>query len=136
MEDNKLTREVKRHAVIIAINAKHSDLEISQFFNVTRSFVHKVHRELEASDSNVESVAKRIKRKPRSDTVRTSQFVQQVQEIRGISGDLQVSEYTIHHIVHKDIQYKCYVMHSSVCTNSRTVILPGKMTFKQDRKTS
>ena len=54
MEDNKLTQEMKRHAVIVAIHAKHSDLEISQFLNVAWSFVHKVRRELEASDGNVE----------------------------------------------------------------------------------
>ena len=71
MEENKLTQEMKRHAVIVAIHAKHSDLEISQFFNVTRSFVHKVRRKLEASDGNVESVANRRKHKHRSDTVRT-----------------------------------------------------------------
>ena len=68
MENNKVTQEMKRHAVIVAIHAKHSDLEISQFFNVARSFVHKVRRELEASDGNVESVAKHRKHKPRSDT--------------------------------------------------------------------
>ena len=56
---------MKRHAVIAAIHAKHSDLEKSQFLNVARSFVR---RELEASDGNVESVAKRRKHKPRSDS--------------------------------------------------------------------
>ena len=61
MEDNKLTQEMKRHAVIVAIHANHSDLEISQFLNVARSFVHKVRRRLEVSDDNVESVAKRKK---------------------------------------------------------------------------
>ena len=81
MEDNKLTQEMKRHAVTIAIHAEHSDLEISQFFNVARLFVHKVHREFETSDGNVESVAMRRKHKLRSSTVRTPQFVQQVQAI-------------------------------------------------------
>ena len=52
MEDNKLTQEMKRHAVIVAIHANHSDLEISEFFKFARSFVHKVRRELEASDGN------------------------------------------------------------------------------------
>ena len=61
MEDNKLTQEMKRHAVIVAIHAKNSNFEISQFFNVARSFVHEVRRELEASDSNVGRVAKRRK---------------------------------------------------------------------------
>jgi len=44
--------------------------------NLARSFVHKVRQELEVSDDNVESVAKRKKHKARSDIVRTSQFVQ------------------------------------------------------------
>ena len=59
MEDNKLTHKMKRYAVIVAIHANHNDLEISQFLKFARSFVHKVRWELEASDGNVESVAKR-----------------------------------------------------------------------------
>ena len=60
MEDNKLTQEMKSHAVIVAIHAKHIDLGISRFFNVARSFIHKVRRGLEASDGKVESVSKYI----------------------------------------------------------------------------
>ena len=115
MEDNKLTHKINRHAVIITIHAKHRHLDISQFFNVAPSFFHKVRRELEASDGNVESVARRRKHKPRSDTVRTPQFVQQVQDIIGedtsIWRNLQVSECTIRRIVHEDTRYKSYVMH-------------------------
>ena len=33
-EDNKLTQDMKRHAIIFAIYVKHSDLEILQFLNV------------------------------------------------------------------------------------------------------
>jgi len=129
MEDNKLTQEMKRHAVIVAIHANHSDLEISQFLNVARSFVHKVRRGLEVSDDNVESVAKRKKHEGRSDTVRTSQFVQQVQgiidkdpskSIRAISRDLQVSECTIRRIVHEDIRYKSYVMRKGQFMSAQT----------------
>ena len=65
---------MKRHAVIVAIQAKHCDIEIIFFFP-------KNCRELEAFDGIVESVAKRRKHKPRSDTIRTLQFVQQVQDI-------------------------------------------------------
>ena len=64
----RCTREIQRSWNIAA-------------FECRRSFVHKVRRDLEASDSNVESVAKRRKHKRRSDTVRTPQFVQQVQDI-------------------------------------------------------
>ena len=62
--------------------------------------------------NNVESVAKRRKHKPPSDTVRTPLFVQQVQDIidedpsKSISRDLQVSGCTICRIVYEDIRYK------------------------------
>ena len=96
--------------------------------NFARSFVHKVHRELEISDDNVESVVKRKKHKARSDTVRTSQFVQQVQDIdedfsksiRAISRDLQISECTIRRIVHEDIRYKSHVMRKGQFISART----------------
>ena len=118
---------MKRHAVIVAIHAEHSDLEISQFFNVTRSFVDKVRRELEASYCNMESFANCRKHKPHS--VRTPQFVEQAQEIidedpsksiRVISGDLQVFECTILHNDHEDIRYKPYVMHRGQFTSAKT----------------
>ena len=129
MEDNKLTQEMKRHAVIVVIHTKHSDLEISQFFNVTRPFVHKIRRELEASDGNVENVAKHRKHKPRSDAVRTPQFVQQVQDIidedplisiRAFSRDLQVSEFLIRRSVHEDIRYKSCVMRRGQFMSAQT----------------
>ena len=105
---------MQRNAVIVAIHAKHSDLEMSQFFNVSRSFVHKVTQELEASDSNVESFAKSRKHNPGSDKLRTPQFVQQVKDIidedpskfiRAISRDLQVSDCTIRRIVYEDASF-------------------------------
>ena len=119
MVDNKLTQELKRHAVIVAIHAKHSDLEILQFLNVARSFLHKVRRGLEESDGDVESVGKHRKHKPSADTARTLQFVQQVQDIidedhsksiRAISRELQVSECRIRHIINEDVRSKFYVM--------------------------
>ena len=75
------------------------------------------------------SVAKRRKHKPRSDIVRTIQFVQEVQDIIdedtsksiiSISRDLQVSECTIRRIVHKDIRYKFYVMYSDQFMSAQT----------------
>ena len=125
-----LTQEINRHAVVAAIHAEHSDLDISQFLNVTRSFVHKV-RELEAPDGNVESVTRRRKHKLRLDTVRTPQSVQQVEDIinedpskfiRAISRDLQVSECTIRRILHEDIRYKSYVMRRSQFMPAQTLL--------------
>ena len=67
----------------------------------------------------MEKVAKRRKHKPRSDTVRTPQFVQQAQDIiyedpsksiGVISRYLHVSECSIPRTVPEDIRYKAYVM--------------------------
>ena len=130
MENNKLIQEMKRHAVIVAIHAKHSGLEISQFFNVTRSFVPKVLRELEASDGNVESIAR--KHKCLSHTARKLEFMRLVQDIidedpsksiRALSSDLQVSECTIRRIVHDDIRYKSYVMRRGQFMSVQSLLL-------------
>ncbi|KYN01851.1 hypothetical protein ALC62_07323 [Cyphomyrmex costatus] len=109
------------------IHANHSDLEIFQFLKIARSFVHKVCRELEASDDNVESVAK--KHEARSDRVRTSRFVQQVQgiidddplkSIRAIPRDLQVSECIISRNVNEDIRHNSYVMREGQFMSAQT----------------
>ena len=56
-----LTNEIKRHAVIVALKANHGDLEIAHFLRVARSFVHKIHKELEKENNNVMSVSKHKK---------------------------------------------------------------------------
>ena len=105
-----MTQEMKRHAVIVAIHAKRSNLEISQFLNVSRSFIQKVRRELETSDGNVESVAACRK----INLVQTqlehhslcTKFMTLLMEIlqTSISRNLQVCKYTIHHNVRQDIR--------------------------------
>ncbi|XP_025161974.1 uncharacterized protein LOC112590242 [Harpegnathos saltator] len=129
MEEYKITQEMKRHAVIIAICAKHTDLEISNFLNCARSFVHKVRRELEASASDVETVAKRKKHEERSDTTKNTQFVQQVQEIvdespsksmRAIARDLNVSESLIRRVVYEDLRYTSNVMRRGQFMSAQT----------------
>jgi len=129
MEDYKVTQEMKRHAVIVAICAKHTDLEISNFLNCARSFVHKVRRELGASAGDVETVAKRKRHEERSDTTRNTQFVQQVQEVvdespsksmRAIARDLNVSEGLIRRVVHENLRYKSYVMRRGQFMSAQT----------------
>ena len=129
MANYQLTHEMKRHAVIVAIHAKHSDVEIARFLEVARSFVHKVRKELEASSGDMSPVAKRKKASQRSDSIRTPQFVQRVQNIidanpgtsmRAISRDLQVSEGTIRNVVHEDIRYKSYVMRKGQFMSAHT----------------
>ena len=124
-----LTQEMKRHAVIVALTAKHTDLEISNFLNVARSFVYKVRMELEINDGNVSPVAKRKKHFQRSDAIRTPEFIQNVQKIidedpgrsmRSIAKGLKVSEWTIRTVVHQDIRYKSYVMRKCQFVSAKT----------------
>ena len=100
-----------------------------------RLFTKFVDISLEASDDNVIGVEKRRKRKPRSDTVRILQFVQQVQDnidqdptksIGAISRDLQVCECTIRRIVHEDIRYKSYVICRGQFMSAQTLPLHMK----------
>ena len=58
MADNKLTQEIKRQVVIVAIIAEHNDLQIAQFLKVARSFVFKVCKELEDNDGQISPVTK------------------------------------------------------------------------------
>lgn len=120
---------MKRNAVIVALSAKHSDIEISTFLNVSRSFVHKVRLQLYEYDGNVSPVAKRKKHSQRSDTIRTPEFIPNVQNIidenprrsmRSIAKELQVSEWTIRAVVHQNIRYKSYVMRRSQFMSSKT----------------
>lgn len=115
----ELTQEMKRHAVIVASAAGHSDFEISNFLNVARSFVNKIRKECLASDRNVSSISKRKTHSSRSDIVRNINFVQKVQDVihespgtsmRNIAKRLSVSESTVRRTVHNDLKCKSYVM--------------------------
>ena len=66
---------MKRHAAIITICAKHTDLETSNFLNCTWPLVHKVCHELEVSDGDTLPVAKCKKHKEFSNTIRTIQLI-------------------------------------------------------------
>ncbi|KPU74657.1 uncharacterized protein Dana_GF26712 [Drosophila ananassae] len=129
MEDNILTQEMKRHAVIVALHAEHSDLEISTFLKVARSFVYKVRQELQSSGGNVKSTGKRKKHEQRSDCVKTPKFIEQVQDtvdldpsksMRAVARDLNVSEGLIRKIVHEDLRYKSYVMRRGQFMSAQT----------------
>ena len=64
---------------VVAIMAEHSNLQIVQFLKVTRSFVFKVHKELEDNDGQISPVTKRKKHHQCSDSIKTRKFIQQVQ---------------------------------------------------------
>ena len=106
MEAFALTHEMERHAVIVSLAANHTDSVIAEFLNVARSFVHKVRKELEASNGDFSSVSERKKHSRRSDAVRSSDFVEEIQNVidadpsksmRAIAEEIHVSERTIRH---------------------------------------
>lgn len=76
------------------------------FLEVARSFVHKVPKELEASDRDGSPVAMHKKDSRHSESIRSPQFVQRVQiimdannGIRVIARGLQVTEGAIRNVV-------------------------------------
>lgn len=71
MEAYKLTQEMKRHVVLIALAAHHSDLETATFLVVAKSFVYKVGTQLMCCGSGVVSVVKRKRHCQRSNIIRT-----------------------------------------------------------------
>lgn len=73
---DQLINEMKWYAAIVVIHTKHSDVEIVSLLEVTRWFVHKVQKELEASNEDVSHVAKRKNHSRFSGSIRTPQFVQ------------------------------------------------------------
>lgn len=84
-------------------------------------YCHKVQKELETSKWNVSPVAKCKVHSQHSDSIRTQQFIQQVQNIINgnsrmsmgtIVRDLHVSEDIICNVVHKDIWYKSYIINN------------------------
>lgn len=74
-----------------------------------------MRRELKASDGDMETGAKRKKHEERSDSTRTSRFVQQVQDIvgqdpsksmRAFAKDLNVLKGLTRHVIHEVLQHK------------------------------
>ena len=109
MADNKLTQEMKRYAVIVAIMAEHSNLQIVQFAN---RCVLPLLQLFEDNNGQISSVTKRKKHQQCSDSIRTLEFIQQVQNIieesphksmRSIAKDLGVSEAAIQRTVHENL---------------------------------
>lgn len=106
--------------VLVALAANDSELEISTFPNVERSFVYKVRKELVSGD-DVASVMRRKEHSQQSDFVRMPDFVQQLQAIvsddpgksmRSIAKEPQVTKSTIRLAVHEDLRYHFYDMSS------------------------
>lgn len=123
-----LTQEMKRHAVLVALHAEHSDLEIANFLKVSRQFVYKVRNELVGASGDVNLVSTRKSHSPRSGAIRSPEFVEEVQKIidddpgksmRAIAKSLSVSESTVRRIVHKDIVYKSYKLRKGQLLNAK-----------------
>lgn len=71
MANYQLTHGMKRHAILIAIPAKHSDVEIARLLEVTRPFVYKDWKVLEGCSSDVSPVANRKKHSQCLESIKT-----------------------------------------------------------------
>ena len=129
MADTSINNEMKRHAVIVSIKAKHSNLEIARFLKVARSFVCKVRKELNENNGDELATSKRKQHCQRSDSLRTPEFVRRVhgmidenlgKSMRHLAKDLQVSEGTIRNVVHQDLGYKSYVLRRGQFMSTKT----------------
>lgn len=129
MAQSNITQEMKRHAVIVSIAAGHTNSEIAAFLNVARSFVYKVRRELVDARGNVASTSQRKQHSRRSDSIRTSEFINAIQSaidespgksMRALAKDFQVDEATIRRVVHEDLRYKSYVIRRGQFMSQKT----------------
>lgn len=119
MAENQITQKMKRHAVLVALKAGHSDLEIARFLKVARSFVHKVRQELQSNNGTVSKIAKRKENSKRCDMMRTDDFVEKIKQavdanprnsMRSHAKHFKVSEGTIRNVVHENMGYKSYAL--------------------------
>ncbi|UYV70563.1 hypothetical protein LAZ67_7003540 [Cordylochernes scorpioides] len=101
MAEPTLTKEMKRHAVIVSLAAGHTDSETVTFLKVAPSFVFIVRRELEAAKGDVVKFSQRKQHCRRSDSIRT--FKSRVQAaidedpgklMRELTREVQVDEAT------------------------------------------
>lgn len=132
MVSNKLTQEVKRHAVVVAIDAKNGDGDTARFLEVARSSLHEVRKGLDVCSEVVSPVAKNETQR----TVSGHQNLYSVSaelyrcESRNVrDGDLHVPEVTIRNVGHKDIHHKSIRDEESAvhaCTRTRTTVTPSK----------
>ena len=75
-----LTKEMKRHAGIVALKADHRDLKTPCFLRVARMFVHNIRKELETENDNVMSVSKRKKHSTHSNSMKTLEYIHTVKQ--------------------------------------------------------
>lgn len=96
----------------MTLKVDHSDLEISRFLKVARSFIYKVLKELETEAGNVSPISNPLS------SLKHLNFIQQVQptiddnprKSRSLAKDFHVAERTVRNVVREDIIYKFYEM--------------------------
>lgn len=124
-----MTEEIKRGAVLAGLHAGRSPKAIAEFNKLSLSFVYKMKSRLEAAEHPEDINTKRSKPAPRSDNVRTPEFVARVQQkvdqdpsksIRSLARELGVANATIHRTVHEDLRYGSYALKTGHFMNDAT----------------
>ena len=125
--------EQKRAAIVIGLRAGRTPREIADFNNLPRSLCYRVRSEfnekLSAGEDAEDISVERRPHRRRSDSLRTSEFIEQVQNMvdedpgrsmRSLARELQVDEKTVRNCVHEDIRYKSYALKRRQFMNEAT----------------
>lgn len=114
-----VTEEMKRASVLSALHAGRTPKEIAEFHKFSLSFVYKIKSKVDNAEGCSYISPKRKKHDPRSDTIRTSEFVARVQEMvdsdpgksmNKLSKELGVGYGTIFRIINEDLRYRSYIL--------------------------
>ncbi|KAM3183277.1 hypothetical protein ACTXT7_010668 [Hymenolepis weldensis] len=109
MPDTTIIIEMDRHAAIVSIKAKHRNLEIARFLQVTTSSVCKVRKEL--SENNADELAATSKRK--------QHYQRSADSLPHNTWDLQMSKGTIRNVLHQDFGCKSHTFLDEVASYVR-----------------
>lgn len=129
-----IMEEQKRAAIVVGLRAGRTPGEIAEFNKLPRSLCYRIKREFDktiAAGEDPEDIS--VDRKPhkrRSDAIRTTEFVKQLQNMvdedpgrsmRSLAWELNVDEKTIRNCVHEDIRYKSYALKKAQFMNDTTM---------------
>ena len=115
--------EEKRAAIVVGLRAGRTAGEIAEFNKLPRSLCYRIKKEFDGrvvgGENHDEVSVQRKTHKRRRDSIRTPEFVEELQNaidedpgksMRCLARELNVCEGTVRKCVHEDIRYKSYAL--------------------------
>ena len=115
--------EEKRAAIVVGLRAGRTTGEKAEFNKLPRSLCYRIKKEFDGrvvgGENHDEVSVQRKTHKRRRDSIRTPEFVEELQNVidedpgkskRSLARELNVSEGTVRKCVHEDIRYKYYAL--------------------------